>query len=278
MKRLLLLIGLLAFVATPAYAAGEVSAVDACRDDLYDALAREQRLYRSVLYGQPTASGARIGSVRYDVSGTPWIKMTADDWRTPGNKDSRPNRDWGDELEPEPTTTLGELPPRRGLFSLRRTTTSELIPYLLQSTRALQCRTQSVCGVARESLSKKQDAPPEVVTVNVPGCVAYQANTFDACQFAGGTANAAVGDVLSTCDQLALDLLQREQDLLRVAVEYDAAYRSLLQFAGSFDVLLQELKWPFEFSFRQVLSVIGEFARVPCFIGSCDDSPLKEAP
>ena len=237
--------------------------IDACRSAVHTEFAREQRLYRTVLYGQLSAENAEIGQVRFDTDGHPWIKTDEDEWSTVPN--------FGITIDNESMEISAELPPRRGIFGTRRVLTSELLPYAVQAVRTLSCRTNAICERMNVSLG---EAPNDL-----PGCLSPEeipemAGLMDECRFP--EANERIPDVLllrEECPEVARQLIQRETELLKLAVEYDAAYRSMLQFAGNFDLFLQELRWPLTTTLRRTVGLVGQLTRIPCFVSSCDSSP-----
>ena len=75
------------------------------------------------------------------------------------------------------------------------------------------------------------------------------------------------------CYNAAEEILEHEREMLKLLVEYDAAYRSVLQFAGIFDEFLQEYRWTLIGHIRQAASMIGWLDNIPCFLSSCDEYP-----
>ena len=240
--------------------------VDNCMAQIEDNLAKEQRLYRSIIYGEPYATGAVLGHVRYSTEGDSWIKTRENTWQSisPGLKFTI----WSDIQ----MKRNAEFPQRRGILATKRTTTSELVPYLTQAMRTLQCRTEAVCLRADRSLPQESQSAAQV-TVQPSGCIEYNVPTIEACHFASGEENLPQeGSVRTYCDDVVNAMLEREAELLKLAVQYDASYRSMLQFSGNFDLFLKELRWPLTNTLRQAAGLIGQFNRVPCFLGSCIDS------
>ncbi len=300
---------------------------DLCKKAAHSELAKEQRLYRAVLFGEPSATGATLGKVKFDKDGDPWIKVknetggknwaslsgkgeqgskksdaeaaqdlgidpnaaaqapigttfsddrgimwikTLDGWKTAlsfqADKDMEFARD-------QSSGTSAELEVRRGIFDTQRTLTSELIPFLVSSMRAFQCRTQYVCTTIDASISNAESS----AQLNVPGCLPEERPLIPACRFAAEERQESeAARVQRYCILIGNEMLRREADLLKFAVEYDAAYRTILQFAGNFDLSLQELKWPLTFTIRQATGIIGQYNRIPCFLGNCDASPIED--
>ncbi len=238
-----------------------------CRAEVETALAREQRLYRSVLFGQKKAKDAPVNEVRFDTDGLPWIKEKENTWRSvsPGYEET----EWRDALMDE----RSELPQRKGIFETRRVATSDLVPYLTQAFRTLKCRSTIVCKVVENSLQQAGTDPQEV-TIVVPGCIEEKRTTFPTCHlFAADGQKVEEADVLTYCRFVRDGLVQREKDLLKQTTEYDAGYRSLLQLSGQMDAFLQEFRWPLANSLRKTAELVGSLYRIPCFIASCDESP-----
>jgi len=239
-----------------------------CRNLVEIALSKEQRLYRSILFGHTKAKDAPINEVRFDSDGLPWIKAEENTWRSvsEGYEDtewSNSQMDDRDEL-----TAI-----RKGIFETRGVATSDLVPYLTQAYRTLKCRSTIVCKVVESSL-KQESSEPQEITVVVPGCIEEKRETFTGCHLAAAESNTVQeADLLTYCRLVSDDLIAREKDLLRQTTEYDAAYRSLLQLSGQMDAFLQEFRWPLANSLRKTAELIGSLYRIPCFIASCDEGP-----
>ncbi|MFH0851789.1 MAG: hypothetical protein V1876_03500, partial [Candidatus Peregrinibacteria bacterium] len=230
-------------------------------------LAKEQRLFRSVLYGAARAEDAPLNEVRYDKQGNPWIKTEEDSWRSTAAGFEQTT--WSDAL----MNSSGELDPRKGIFETKRVATSDLVPYLVQAYRTLKCRSAQACKAVELSLTQEAPDPQEIVVI-VPGCTQETKQTFVGCHLAAGESKSPEqADLLTYCRLVLNDLVAREKDLLKTATEYDASYRSLLQFSGEFDAFLQEFRWPMASTIRKAVQMIGSLHRIPCFIGSCDESP-----
>lgn len=245
---------------------------EACMAEIHGRLAYEQRLYRTVLFGQTNAERERPGATRFDQQGNAWIKNTENMWKTAARGFARAELD-NDEMD-----VRSETPNRRGIFETRRVLTSELIPPLLQSIRALRCRIATICQNVRMSVESAGLSEGSVVTVKVPGCIAFDQPPLLSCQLAPeNTQDTTHGDrgtegfILGYCDSIGSHLLEREMDLLRLAASYDAAYRSLLQFAGNFDQFVAEFRVSLLTPIRQAVSLLGQLHRIPCFLAQCDE-------
>lgn len=245
-----------------------------CRDQVNAELATEQRFYRAHLFGKKRAADAPVGSVRYDNEGVAWLKenTTGTPWVT---KDPRyRGLQWSSTLMDNQDEHTGALP-IKGIFATRRVSTTELIPYTLQSIRALDCRLQALCGRVRRSTRESAETPVNIPSIKEYGCIEFQnVPTLPACHFAlpeDGIPEQV--DIMTYCRSMTNQLVRRESELLKLTIEYDAGYRSLLQFAGNFDTFLRELRWPLTTTMRQAVQLIGQLERIPCFISSCDASP-----
>ena len=238
-----------------------------CREATVNALGREQRIFRSVLFGLTKAKDAPAGEVRFDRNGIPWIKQDDDAWRTTAEGRRHESRtDGGMDRE-------AESDPRKGIFETRRILTSDLVPYAVQAYRTFKCRTVQVCKAVERSLAQETTEPQEI-TVVVPGCTEEKMRTFLGCHFKAGEAGSSdQADSLTHCRQVQFDLVERERDILKLSTEYDAAERSMLQFSGEFDAFLQEFRLPMMNSLRKAIELIGALHRIPCFLGSCDEGP-----
>jgi len=277
MKRLIATIMctlMLAPTVEMAAAQDRAPSADACREEVNHALAKEQRLYRIVLFGQQSAETTVIGSVFYDEEGNAWYKAGESEWRSTAK--GFENTTWSDTQVDNMNEHAGEDPPivpRRGIFDTKRTLTSDLIPYMLQSVRALQCRLDLVCKTAVLSLQAEGDDAQELTDVEVPGCIVTTKQSFPGCHLAHADKGVEQkSDILTYCEKVAGDLLKREAVLLKFAVEYDAAYRSVLQLAGIFDSFLEDFRWTLTGSIRQVARLVGWLNGIPCFLASCEDT------
>jgi len=244
----------------------------ACRSTVEKELAKEQRLYRSVLLGHPKAKDALPGEVRYDKDGNTWIKTKDNEWSSvakghEGATQSDSGMDGQDEMSE-----------RRGIIETRGVLTSDLVPYFTQAFRALQCRTEFICGVTAASIVINGREPTKV-KVTAPGCFVEERDSYPACQLVSKDDKTKTdeGDVRSYCQSIEKDFLNREEDLLKLIVEYDAAYRSLLQLSGSFDLFLESWKWSISHTLKESAGIFGFFQRIPCFIASCDESPRSSS-
>jgi hypothetical protein len=244
----------------------EVSAAQ-CRATAEQEIAKEQRLYRSVVFGYAKAEAAKPGEVKFDQEGNAWIKTGENTWRSVAK--GLEETTWSDEQ----MRSKDELSERRGILDTRRLLTSDLVPYLTQAFRALQCRAEIICATVESSIGQESKQPQQI-TLLVPGCIKEERSTFPTCHLLGDKAEKAEeGDVLNYCRLMSAQLLDREEDLLKLTVEYDAAYRSLLQISGMLDSFLEGFRWPIVNSLRKTVELVGSFQRIPCFAASCDEAP-----
>lgn len=270
-KRLLLSIVLLASVAAPTMAAA--FSADGCTSQINDRLGREQRLYRRVLFGLERARTAPVGTVRYDTDAVPWLKTDNGTWKTAGeDSDTQSNGEMDNGIERDLLDPSDEATFRLGLFAQKGILTSDLLPAVVQSYRALQCRAASVCEAARMALAGEMKEGAVLTVVSMDGCRTLPIPALDECAPDGDDKTITdASQVLPYCQPVADQLLEREAALLRLSVSYDAAYRSLLQFSGTFDMFLSvfrvDLLRPIEDS-QQLLSML---TRIPCFISQCNE-------
>jgi len=249
-----------------------------CRERVDHEIGRELRLYRNVLFGKPRATDAPLGEVRYDIKGRAWMKTEKKDtpWINSVNLGHAKGWEWTNDDMDEQDEHADSLP-LIGIFETKRTTTSELIPYLLQSIRALECRTASLCGIVRESEGKKvSSGAVNIGAIQELGCVEFtDIESFPECHLATSAMTDVTdqADTQTYCNEMVQQTLQRERELLKLVVEYDAGFRSLLQFAGNFDIFLKEMQWPLNNTIRQAVELLGKLQRIPCFVSSCDASP-----
>lgn len=242
---------------------------DVCQEKINKELALEHRFFRSVIFGQKKAEDALVGEVRYDFFGNAWYKVDDDDWRSVGEGIS-------------PTDTRGDgavdgaspMPPRQGLMETKRVSTSELVPFIGQSLRALQCRLEIVCDAVRKSIEQSTEAPVSIIADSY-ACLEVPRQTIPECHLLKGATETQDqrAAVETYCEEIAQQLIEQEAAVMRLTVEYDAAYRTMLQLAGNFDLFLQEFRSPIVNSIRQMVNLVGLFNRVPCFLSSCDGSP-----
>jgi hypothetical protein len=260
-----------AAVGGPADAAG--------LEDLYDAFGREHRLSRAVLFGQPAAADAPIASVFYDEAGDPWAKTGDDEWKSPA--DGYEGTTWSDaqmdrQVEKDLLCDDGEdgtsdlerscvRLPRRGIFEIRATPTSDLVQPIVQTIRALQCRLRAVCELAPESQGVEEG---DTVTIELDGCLPMTFPAMEGCREVGAT---LFNTFPGFCRDARRQLVQREMELLTLTVSYDSSYRSLAQFAGMFQEFLTQFRFPLIEPLWQTVRMLGGLKGIPCFQAECNE-------
>lgn len=276
----LLAIGMSMFaLPSPSFAQEQKSAsTAACLNDIYQGFGRETRIERSILFGLKKAADASLGTVRFSREGDAWMKTAANTWKSYAK--GFQSTTWSDmlmdqQVEQDVLLPKNESPFRRGIIEKKQLLTSEIIPELIQSIRAFQCRLRAQCEVARLSQSKKVEA---TVRVQPDGCLEFEYPTFIGCKFEPDIKNLAAGGAAfdaaligRQCLKASTDLLAREMDLFKLVVAYDAGYRSLLQFAGVFEHFLVELRFPLLNPLWEASKMIGQFNRIPCFLAQCNE-------
>lgn len=254
MKKTAAIIGLLLTcfaLPHPTYAAEPVT----CASETYDQLGREERLYRSVLFGLATAQDMPLNGVLQDTEGDMWLKTGTNQWQSPDNQ----NLTWNDStMENE-----RDVPARRGILEIRNALSSELVPSALQAFRATQCRMQAVCMAARLTREAEGDDP---VKVQPDGCIEFELPQLKACRTVDLTTLGA-----GTCTAQVNDILERESRILELVFAYDAAYRSLMQFAGTFEGFLSDFRFPLLQPLWQMVRTLGQFDNLPCFLAECNE-------
>lgn len=223
-------------------------------------LGREQRQLRAAIFGQQKAADLPLGSVRFDfVYKEPWIKIKPNEWRSLGPSSvSETLDDWNMDND-------ADVRARRGILETRKAMTSELIPPILQVVRAAQCRMRSTCLLIKEARDPKNWGGMGV-KVYSPGCKEFEANSIDAC-FTTDISSIDAG----TCDATVDMIMDREMKMLELALSYDAAYRSLLQFSGTFEGFLDDFRFPLLQPLWQMVRAVGALDDLPCFISQCDE-------
>lgn len=251
-------LGMLCMMAlcTPLHSAfAQDSVQPGCLSAVYNRIDYEDRLWRSVVFGQPKAADAPLGSVRRDSAYRQWIKRAQDAWVWSADEDTT--------IDDATMDDESDVSARRGLLAVRTADTSELLPPLIQSARALRCRLYSVCATARAST----DATEPVVSVAVDGCREMEMPVLEAC----AEASPRVLTAVRGCDAIAEDTFSRNEALLELAVTYDAAYRSLAQFEGIFEGFLTDVRFPLLQPLWQTVRTLGAIDNLPCFLAQCDE-------
>lgn len=159
-----------------------------------------------------------------------------------------------------------------GIFETKGRLTSELTLPLVESYRVYRCRTLAVCQIAANSINIDSGA----FNVKLLGCAEMNVERYPECYFAGGTLQSEATDVLGQCQKLATETLASERAILQMAVAYDSGYRSLLQFAGIMDWMLQGFPTGTIRVIADMVSMLGKLHQIPCFIGQCDNPNTAE--
>lgn len=272
MKRASLLIGLLVLPLFPSVAVAGV-VTESCTTQQYAALAKEQRLYRSVVYGSKKAASLPVNSILYDADGEAWLKTGSNSWKKVPREDgdgagqnlstSGADQTKGDDDMDDAKDT----PTRKGLLEAARTTTSDIVPGVAQSLRALQCRLRAVCEVAvRSQFPKNGDTKAKVKPL---GCLEFELPLLKKCDISGGVSPALTDP--GVCDRAADAIFQEETNLLSLSASYDASYRTIAQFSGMFEGFLSEFRFPLLNPLWQTVRALGGLKDIPCFLSQCEE-------
>lgn len=230
---------------------------ESCLEDVYNQMAHEERLYRSVLFGQKPSAELPAGSVRFDKKFNTWLKTDSSWWKS--LDEGFTGTSWSNSLMDE----QADIEPRRGIFEIRKTPTSDLIPSLTQSMRALQCRLKAVCQAASDSQDAATGATLQIKT---DGCIELEMKQFTSCK------ETQITEVSQgNCSSAVKAIMDRETRLLQMVVAYDAAYRTLAQFSGIFEGFLTDFRFPLLQPLWQMVRSLGVLDNLPCFNGQCDE-------
>jgi hypothetical protein len=243
---------------------------DECKQVVHEKMAIEHRIFRSVVFGEPKPEDAPIGHVTFSKEGDSWIKTADSSWNSlaEGYEDTT----WSNTQIKNQTA----IADRRGILETKRLATSDLVPYIVAATNTFDCRMRLLCRLAEESFAQESTGSNDSITITLEDC---EEQTFDRIPECSPTEDVIqqreTADIFGYCSTLANTMLRREQDLLAMTVEYDAGYRSTLQFAGVFDFFVKSLQISLDKTVRQVTNVIGSLQKIPCFLSSCEDYPLE---
>src|SRR5687767_7486225 len=91
-----------------------------CLDEVYTAIAREQRLYRAVVFGQNTASRLPQGSTQYDGDGNAWIKTGENQWKSYAGSNPKDNFEMDMARESDPLCQSSQSDIQRGCVTMPR--------------------------------------------------------------------------------------------------------------------------------------------------------------
>lgn len=163
---------------------------------------------------------------------------------------------------------------RQGIFETKGRMTSEFIEPIMESYRVYRCRTLAVCEIAANSFNVDGGD----VDLKILGCAERTIERYGECYFAGvadttsgsGKQQDAATNTLQRCQQLVDETLAGERAVIRLAVAYDAGYRSLLQLAGMVDWMLEGFPTETVKAISDMVNMLGKLHQIPCFIGQCD--------
>ncbi len=282
MRRFLALILGLSLLSAPArMVATEVETKDPvqqCLRDITGRVAQQQRIFRSVLLGRQQASVELEGTTRFDEAGQAWIKTGENRWvSATGDPIEDAELDARTEWEGinDPSADASLRSHRPGLLEVREALTSDLLPGVIESYRALRCRLSMVCA----GLQAGPD-DPSPLTVQTPGCEPLTMEPIRSCQFANaakdpeGSSLALVdpqgqSTVRVHCGPLIEQVARDEARMVSLAVSYDASVRSILQFAGQFDSFIDSWRSDVLTPLDQTVSLVHQLSRIPCFLAQC---------
>lgn len=233
--------------------------IESCQAFINKKLGYEERLYRSVLFGQKKSTDLPPGSVRFDDNHDAWMKTEENIWRSLDAE----NR--GFTWQNTPMDDRSDVPARRGILETRQALTSELIPPMLQAMRAMQCHLRAVCRTVDEAREEENKGKDKVM-VQPDGCIEFEMATPKAC-----ISNDIASFDAGGCDASVDLIVERESKMLELIVAYDGAYRSLLQFSGTFEGFLDDFRFPLLQPLWQMVRALGAFDDLPCFLSQCDD-------
>ncbi len=162
-----------------------------------------------------------------------------------------------------------------GIFETKGRLTSELIEPVVESYRVYRCRTLAVCEIAARSF----EVDGGNFDLKVLGCAEANVERYEQCYFAGegstttgtGRQQDAATQTLQRCQKIATETLAAERAVVRLAVAYDAGYRSLLQLAGMVDWMLEGFPTGTVKAISDMVNMLGKLHQIPCFIGQCDN-------
>jgi len=271
MMRLRLLPAFLVLLSLPlpSHAAPDVDTPE-CTDETYTALAREQRTYRGVVYGSKKAADLPVNSILYDKDGDAWIKKAKNSWHTVpgfGQESSTGVQASGWQNSDSEMDDKKDVPTRKGILEAKRTATSDLIPALTQSLRALQCRLRAVCELAYASQTAEEEE--DKLKVQPVGCIEFELPVLKACSTRDGVSPAFIA--ADACNRAADALFAQESNILNLSVAYDGSYRTVAQFSGMFEGFLSEFRFPLLNPLWQTVRVLGGIKNIPCFLSQCEE-------
>lgn len=265
--------GLLLALLAPGFASAADLAVPSCIGEIYGALAKEQRMYRSVVYGAKDAQFLPVNSFLYDKEGKAWLKTKADEWKEIEDDSDASSSQGAIQSGGEgQTRDNGEMdrekdtPSRRGLLEAKRTATSDIIPGITQSLRAFECRLRAICELSSASQAGGDE---ESLTVQPDGCIEMKLPPLRACSVADGISPAFIDP--SLCDEAVEAIFLQETNILSLSIAYDASYRTIAQFTGMFEGFLSDFRFPLLNPLWQTVRTLGGLKNIPCFLSQCEE-------
>jgi len=267
-----MLAGLLILLSLPlpAGAAADLN-IPACTDPTFDALAKEQRFYRGVVYGSKKAADIPVNGIVYDKQGQAWFKKTKNSWTgvpsAAGSSSSSATGGNDSQKSDDAMDAAKDVPTREGILGTKRSATSDLVPALTQSLRALQCRLRAVCDAALKSQTAKKD--DKTVKVQPLGCIELEMPVLRGCDTTQGVS--AIFITPNACANAANAIFAQESNILNLSVAYDGSYRTIAQFSGMFEGFLSEFRFPLLNPLWQTVRVLGGLKNIPCFLSQCEE-------
>lgn len=263
--------------------------VQQCEGAINDAFSRERFLYQTMLFGLKKASDEPTGAIRVADDGSVWIKTGADQWAndpTTISNDKMDEQTVKDPLASSSSSSNSSDPSHPGIFESQKATTSDLIPPLLQSFRAYQCRLAAVCEAARKALStpasdqsssdesssdesSSDESSSDANTISIPGCEDIDVAPLTSCQPTPLFTLTDTATLNTYCAPLLTKLTTYDESQLLYLIHYDAASRSLRQFAGYLEPFLRLVHFPIQTPVRQASQFLQNWSRIPCFEPYC---------
>ncbi|MDD4319596.1 MAG: hypothetical protein PHW10_04720 [Candidatus Peribacteraceae bacterium] len=248
-----------------------------CATEINRALNKERFLFESALFGIRPAREERTGASRVDWKGNIWIKTESNSWATSGGPDgdiTKSNGEMDEETAPDPLAPDTGIDPsegRTGILQTQRALTSDIIPPLLQSFRAFQCRALTVCEAADKATGspKKDGDSASQSSLQAIGCRPMDPAPLPLCRPTPVWTFVDTVAMRSYCAPVAEELIRYEESLLGYLAHEDAAHRSLRQFGGNFEPILRMLDFSFLTPLDQASQFLGRFSRLPCFLPYC---------
>lgn len=160
---------------------------------------------------------------------------------------------------------------RKGIFETKRRLTSELVSPIIESYRVYRCRSLGVCALVTDSFLQQGGN----ADIHLLGCNPVTAPRFEQCYFGSDETRAGspaeLTSLVNQCQTILEQTFQAEESVLRLAVAYDAGYRSLLQMAGMMDWMLEGFPTAALKAVSSMVNMLGKLTQIPCYIGQCDN-------